>query len=86
MGKLTKSCIVAPDGWLFAGADFSALEERIGAILSQDPNRIKVYAGTPVYEITINNVCHHVRADSTISYDGKHYTGEQFHEYWNSRS
>jgi len=43
MGKLVKSCIVASDGWLFAGADFSALEERIGAILSQDPNRIKVY-------------------------------------------
>jgi len=43
MGKLVKSCIEAPKGWLFAGADFSALEERIGAILSQDPNRIKVY-------------------------------------------
>jgi len=43
MGKATKSCIVAPDGWLFAGADYSALEERIGAILSKDPNRIKVY-------------------------------------------
>jgi DNA polymerase I len=43
MGKLVKSCIVAPKGWLFCGADFSALEERIGAILSQDPNRIKVY-------------------------------------------
>ncbi len=43
MGKLVKSCISAPDGWLFAGADFSALEERIGAILSKDPNRIKVY-------------------------------------------
>ena len=43
MGKLIKSCIVAPEGWLFAGADFSALEERIGAILSADPNRIKVY-------------------------------------------
>jgi|21_taG_2_1085346.scaffolds.fasta_scaffold02470_6 DNA polymerase-1 len=43
MGKLVKSCIVAPDGWLFAGADFAALEERIGAILSKDPNRIKVY-------------------------------------------
>ena len=43
MGKLVKSCIVAPDGWLFAGADFSALEERIGAILSKDPQRIKCY-------------------------------------------
>jgi len=43
MGKLVKSCIAAPEGWLFAGADFSALEERIGAILSKDPNRIKVY-------------------------------------------
>ncbi len=43
MGKLIKSCIVAPNGWLFAGADFAALEERIGAILSKDPNRIKVY-------------------------------------------
>ena len=43
MGKLIKSCIVAPDGWLFAGADFSALEERIGAILSKDPQRIKCY-------------------------------------------
>ena len=43
MGKLVKSCVVAPKDWLFCGADFSALEERIGAILSQDPNRIKVY-------------------------------------------
>lgn len=43
MGKLTKSCIVAPPGWLFCCADADALEEKIGAILSNDPNRIKVY-------------------------------------------
>lgn len=43
MGKLVKSCIVAPEGWLFAAADFDALEEKAGAILSGDPNRIKVY-------------------------------------------
>jgi len=43
MGKIVKSCVKAPPGWLFCGADFSALEERIGAILSQDPNRVKVY-------------------------------------------
>lgn len=35
-GKLIKSCIVAPKGWLFCGSDFSALEDRISAILSGD--------------------------------------------------
>lgn len=35
-GKTIKSCFVAPDGWLFGGADFNALEDRIGAILSKD--------------------------------------------------
>ena len=43
MGKLVKSCVVAPKSWLFCGADFDALEEKAGAILSKDPNRIKVY-------------------------------------------
>ena len=35
-GKLVKSCFVAPKGWLFCGADFSALEDKIGALLSKD--------------------------------------------------
>jgi DNA polymerase-1 len=35
-GKLVKSCFVAPKGWLFCGADFSALEYKIGALLSKD--------------------------------------------------
>lgn len=38
-GKLIKSCFVAPNGWLFCGSDFSALEDRIGAILSKDVNK-----------------------------------------------
>lgn len=36
-GKTIKSCFVAPKGMLFGGADFNALEDRIGAILSKDP-------------------------------------------------
>ncbi len=42
-GKAIKSCFKAPDGWLWAGADFASLEDRINAILTKDPNKIKVY-------------------------------------------
>lgn len=42
-GHLVKSCFVAPKGWLFAGPDFSSLEDRINAIRTKDPNKIKIY-------------------------------------------
>lgn len=42
-GKLIKSCFVAPDGWVFAGADFNALEMRINALLTKDPNKLQIY-------------------------------------------
>lgn len=42
-GKLIKSCVVAPKGWLFCGADFSSLEDRADALLTKDTNKIKVY-------------------------------------------
>lgn len=42
-GKPVKDCFSAPPGWIFAGADFASLEDRINALLTQDPNKIKVY-------------------------------------------
>lgn len=42
-GKLIKSCFQAPRGQLFVGADFASLEDRINALLTKDPNKIKVY-------------------------------------------
>jgi DNA polymerase-1 len=42
-GKAIKNCFVAPKGWLWASADFSALEDRIGAILSKDVNKTKEF-------------------------------------------
>lgn len=42
-GKLIKECFSAPKGYLFVGADFSSLEDRINALLTKDDNKLKVY-------------------------------------------
>jgi len=41
--KAIKSCFEAPPGWLFGGIDFSSLEDRISALTTKDPNKLKVY-------------------------------------------
>ena len=41
--KLIKSCVQAPDGWLFVGLDFASLEDRISALTTKDENKLKVY-------------------------------------------
>lgn len=42
-GKLVKSCVVAPEGWLFVGADFNSLEDYVSALTTKDPNKLRVY-------------------------------------------
>ena len=42
-GPLIKECFQAPKGWIFAGADFNALEDYISALTTKDPNKMKVY-------------------------------------------
>lgn len=41
--KLIKSCVEAPPGWVFLGLDFDSLEDKISALTTRDPNKIKVY-------------------------------------------
>lgn len=41
--KLIKSCFQAPPGWIFAGLDFASLEDRISALTTKDPEKLKVY-------------------------------------------
>jgi DNA polymerase-1 len=43
LGSLVKSCFQAPPGWIFAGLDFASLEDRISALTTKDPNKLKVY-------------------------------------------
>ncbi|MCZ2128571.1 MAG: hypothetical protein LC099_12505 [Anaerolineales bacterium] len=42
-GKLIKSCFQAPDGFLLVGLDFAALEAKINALLTRDPEKMKIY-------------------------------------------
>ena len=41
--KLIKSCFQAPPGYIFTGLDFASLEDRISALTTKDPNKLKVY-------------------------------------------
>lgn len=78
--KLIKSCFQAPPGWLFAGLDFASLEDRVSALTTRDPNKLKIYIGVSQYELTINNVPHQIRGDQLLRYDGRELTGDQLYE------
>jgi DNA polymerase-1 len=43
LAKYTKKCFVAPPGWLIMGWDFASLEDKISALTTKDPEKIKVY-------------------------------------------
>ena len=41
---MIKECFEAPPGWLFVGLDFDSLEDKISAVTTRDPEKIKVYS------------------------------------------
>lgn len=41
--KPIKECFTAPEEWLMVGADFNALEARIGGLITKDPAKLAVY-------------------------------------------
>jgi DNA polymerase-1 len=42
-GKAIKKCFIAPKDKIFLSSDYAALEDRIGTLLSKDPNMLRVY-------------------------------------------
>jgi len=44
LAKMIKECFEPPDGWLFVGLDFDSLEDKISAVTTRDPMKIKVYS------------------------------------------
>lgn len=44
LAKMIKDCFEAPPGWLFVGLDFDSLEDKISAVTTKDPMKVKVYS------------------------------------------
>lgn len=80
LAKHVKKCFMAPSGWLFGGADFASLEDRINTLLTKDPNKIKVYAGLRQYSLDIDGVSHIIQEDTIVDYDGTLISGAQLYE------
>ena len=70
---------------MFVGLDFASLEDRISALTTKDPNKLKVYSGIKQYELVINGKSQIISEDTIIEYDGKILTGEAFYEIMQNR-
>lgn len=69
-GKDIKTIFVAPEGSLWVYSDFASLEDYISALLSKDPNKLKVYLGHEIYSVTSEGIKYLVRDDSNIVIQG----------------
>jgi len=41
--ELIKECFEPVKGWIFGGSDFDSLEDKVNALITKDPNKLKVY-------------------------------------------
>ena len=78
-GKLIKSCFQAPPGWVFVCSDYAALEDRVNTLLTKDPNKLKIYLGHTVYELTVDGTKQLIRDDAVVHYKGSTYTSTELY-------
>ena len=56
------------------------VEDHISALVTKDPNKLKVYTGLKEYKLTLNGITHTISEDTMVEYDGKLITGDQLYE------
>ena len=78
-GELIKSCFRAPPGKLLIGIDSDSLEDRISALTTKDPSKLKIYAGSKQYSIVVNGREYRIAEDTPVEYLGKIITGEELY-------
>ena len=78
------ACFKPPKGWWLVGADFSQLEDRISALTTKDPNKLKVY--TDLYDSHSLNAFHYFREQMPDIVDTKDSINSIKDKYPNIRS
>lgn len=56
------------------------VEDRISALTTKDPEKIKVYLKGIDYKVTIDGAEYHISNSDFIEYDGKEYKADEFYE------
>ena len=78
-GKDIKYVFCPPENKLWLYSDFNSLEDYISALLSKDPNKLKVYAGSKQFIVTINGVDHTILEDDVVNFNGDQLTGKELY-------
>lgn len=62
------------------------VEDRISALTTRDPNKLKVYIGENKYILILNGKDIPIIGSDTVTYKGNTYTGDEFYAlYKNSK-
>lgn len=74
-----KHAAVYIDGASVANLPEDQVEDRVNTLLTKDPNKLKIYLGHTVYELTVNGTKHLIRDDAVVHYKGSTYTGTELY-------
>ena len=53
------------------------VEDRVNTLLTKDPNKLKIYLGHTVYELTVDGTKQLIRDDAVVHYKGSTYIGTE---------
>ncbi|MGV8863234.1 MAG: DNA polymerase [Pseudomonas sp.] len=76
---IIKQMFMAPYGWVFVGLDFNSLEDRVSALTTKDPNKLKVYTdGYDGHSLRAFSYWPHKMPDITMDPDSVNSIGDVY--------
>ena len=79
VSSVWKHTAVLIDGVSVANLPEGMVEDRVNTLLTKDPNKLKIYLGHTVYELTVDGTKQLIRDDAVVHYKGSTYTGTELY-------